>query len=67
MDLSVMIISALIYIKDVDKHCAIAKAAGATIVLEPADTSYGSRGDSAQDPEGHYRTFGTYRPGGYWE
>ena len=40
-------------VKDADKHFARAKKAGATILEEPADTHYGHRRYSAEDPEGH--------------
>ncbi len=41
-----------------DAHCARARAAGATIVREPADQFYGDRVYSAADPEGHVWSFG---------
>lgn len=41
-----------------DAHCARAKAAGAAILLEPADQFYGDRTYRARDPEGHVWTFG---------
>lgn len=50
--------SAMIYVDDVDAHCSHARAAGATIVDEPADHDYGAdywadRSYGAVDPEGH--------------
>jgi len=36
--------------------------AGAEIVREPNDTSYGSREFACRDPEGHIWNFGTYDP-----
>ncbi|HEY5806336.1 MAG TPA: VOC family protein [Povalibacter sp.] len=39
-----------------------AKAAGARIVIDIKDESYGSRGFTCADPEGHLWTFGTYDP-----
>jgi len=42
---------------DVDAHCAHARAAGAEILLEPADQFYGDRTYRARDPEGHVWTF----------
>ncbi|QRK11257.1 VOC family protein [Archangium violaceum] len=51
-----------VYVRDIDAHCARARAAGATIVMEPRDTDYGSRDYSARDPEGYVWSFGTYRP-----
>lgn len=38
---------------DVDAHCAKARAAGAEILMEPADQFYGDRSYRARDPEGH--------------
>jgi uncharacterized glyoxalase superfamily protein PhnB len=51
-------------VEDVDKHFDRAKKAGATILEEPADTSYGSRRYGAEDPEGHQWYFAqeTARP-----
>jgi uncharacterized glyoxalase superfamily protein PhnB len=48
----------MVYVDDVDAHCAKARAAGATIVAEPADHDYGEdywtdRSYGARDPEGH--------------
>lgn len=40
-------------VDDVDKHFARAKKAGARILAEPGDTSYGHRRYGAEDPEGH--------------
>ena len=42
---------------DIDGHCARARAAGAVIVMEPADQFYGARTYMAVDPEGHHWTF----------
>ena len=41
----------------VDAHCAHARAAGATIIREPADQFYGDRTYTAKDLEGHVWTF----------
>jgi len=41
----------------IDEHCARARQAGATIVMEPADQFYGDRTYTAADPEGHHWTF----------
>jgi len=49
-------------VADVDGHAARARAAGAEIFREPADTPYGSREYSARDAEGHLWSFGTYVP-----
>jgi uncharacterized glyoxalase superfamily protein PhnB len=51
-----------IALPEVDEHYARAKAAGAEIIMEPADQDYGSRDYSARDPEGHIWSFGTYKP-----
>jgi uncharacterized glyoxalase superfamily protein PhnB len=40
-----------------DAHCERARAAGATIVAEPADQFYGDRVYRAVDPEGHVWNF----------
>jgi len=44
--------------KDIDGHCARARAAGAVILQEPSDQFYGERTYRARDPEGHVWTFG---------
>jgi uncharacterized glyoxalase superfamily protein PhnB len=49
-------------VEDVDGHYERAKAAGAEIVRELADTGYGSREYLARDLEGNLWSFGTYRP-----
>jgi uncharacterized glyoxalase superfamily protein PhnB len=49
-------------IEDPDERYARARAAGAEIVREPADTDYGSRDFAVRDPEGNLWSFGTYRP-----
>jgi len=48
----------MVYVDDVDAHCARARAAGAKIVDEPAVHDYGEdywadRSYGAMDPEGH--------------
>ena len=40
-----------------DAHCERARAAGAVIVMEPADQFYGDRSYMAKDPEGHVWSF----------
>lgn len=45
---------------DVDGHCERARAAGATIVAEPADQFYGDRTYRALDLEGHAWSFSTH-------
>lgn len=42
-----------VYVDDVDRHFARAKAAGATIISEPEDKFWGGRVYEAEDPEGH--------------
>lgn len=49
-----------VYVDDVDAHFAHAKAAGAEIIEEPADTFYGDRRYGAVDPEGHMWFFATH-------
>ncbi len=54
--------SMMVYVDDADAHCARAKAAGATIFMEPAVHDYGEdywadRSYGARDPEGHYWWF----------
>jgi uncharacterized glyoxalase superfamily protein PhnB len=44
--------------RDVDAHCARARAAGALIAAEPEDQFYGDRTYRAVDLEGHIWTFG---------
>lgn len=48
---------------DVDALFKRACAAGATVVQEPRDESYG-RGFTVRDPEGVFWSFGTYRGAG---
>jgi uncharacterized glyoxalase superfamily protein PhnB len=43
--------------RDIDGHCARARAAGAVIAMEPADQFYGDRTYMAVDHEGHHWTF----------
>lgn len=54
--------SVYIIIHDVDSHHARAVAAGAEIVMAPADQDYGGRFYSCRDPEGHLWNFGSYNP-----
>lgn len=56
-----------VIVDDVDAHYARAVAAGARIVRELQDESYGGRGYDARDPEGHVWYFGTYVPGAWWD
>lgn len=50
------------YVADPDAHCRRARAAGARIEREPAETEYGSREYSVRDLDGHQWSFGTYHP-----
>jgi uncharacterized glyoxalase superfamily protein PhnB len=51
-----------VYVEDVDGHYERARAAGAEIVRELADTDYGAREYMARDLEGNLWSFGTYLP-----
>jgi uncharacterized glyoxalase superfamily protein PhnB len=46
-----------VYLDDVDGHCARARAAGAEVLLEPADQHWGDRMYCALDPEGQFWMF----------
>lgn len=52
----------LVWVADIDAHCACAKAAGAHILIDIEDKPYGGRGYSCRDPEGHVWGFGSYDP-----
>jgi uncharacterized glyoxalase superfamily protein PhnB len=54
--------SSYIVVPDADAHCERATAAGAKIVIDLADASYGGRGYSCLDVEGHLWHFGSYDP-----
>lgn len=54
--------SIYVVLDDVDAHAAQARAAGATIIMEPADQDYGGRMYAALDCEGHAWSFGSYDP-----
>jgi uncharacterized glyoxalase superfamily protein PhnB len=49
--------SVMVRVRDVDAHCARARAAGARIVQEPSTFPYGERQYSAVDAGGHTWTF----------
>jgi len=49
-------------VNDADRVCEHARKAGATILQEPADTEFGTRGFLCRDPEGHVWNVGTYNP-----
>ena len=51
-----------VFVKDADARYARAVAAGAKIVREIEDASYGGRGYSCLDLEGHLWSFGSYDP-----
>jgi uncharacterized glyoxalase superfamily protein PhnB len=51
-----------VIVEDADAHHARARAAGAEIVLPLEDASYGGRGYTCRDLEGHVWSFGTYDP-----
>jgi uncharacterized glyoxalase superfamily protein PhnB len=57
-------ISCYIVVDDADAHYAKAKAkaAGAEIAIDIKTESYGGRGYTCKDLEGHIWTFGTYDP-----
>ncbi len=50
----------LVYVDDVDAHCARARRAGAAIESEPADMFYGDRVYNARDFEGQLWFFHTH-------
>ncbi len=54
--------SAYVIVPEIDDHYAHAKAAGAEIVLEIQDASYGGRLYFALDPEGNLWHFGSFDP-----
>ena len=49
-----------VYVDDVDEHFARARDAGATIIRELSDQSYGDRNYGAEDLEGHEWYFGQH-------
>ena len=56
--------SPYLIVNDADAVYASAKAANAEIVIDIRDESYGGRGFTCRDPEGHLWSAGTYNP---WE
>ncbi|RJF93768.1 VOC family protein [Sphingomonas cavernae] len=54
--------SIYVVIDDVDGHATTARAAGARIILDPADQDYDGRVYSAFDTEGYAWSFGNYDP-----
>ena len=51
-----------IVVEDCDAVYAMAKAAGAEIVLDIENKDYGGRGFTCRDPEGHMWSVGNYDP-----
>ena len=51
-----------LHVADPDTHCVRAKAAGATIVMEPQLAPFGARFYAAHDPEGFLWWISTYEP-----
>jgi MerR family transcriptional regulator, thiopeptide resistance regulator len=49
----------VVQVKDVDAHYARVREAGAEIIYEPRDQSYGRREYGVRDPEGHKWWIGT--------
>ena len=52
----------VVWVDDVDAHCARARAAGADVQGDPMDKPYGQREYEARDPEGHRWWFATPTP-----
>jgi uncharacterized glyoxalase superfamily protein PhnB len=48
-----------LFVSDVDAHAVRARAAGAKIIMEPADMHWGDRLYCAEDPEGQFWMFAT--------
>jgi uncharacterized glyoxalase superfamily protein PhnB len=53
-------------VESVDRVFSAAVEAGATSVLDPEQTEWGSRRARVLDPEGREWSFGTYEPGATW-
>jgi uncharacterized glyoxalase superfamily protein PhnB len=51
-----------VYVDDVDAHCARSRAAGAKVLLEPANQHWGDRMYCAVDPEGQFWMFAKVLP-----
>jgi uncharacterized glyoxalase superfamily protein PhnB len=49
-------------VPDADAVHALAKAAGAEMILDIRDMDYGGRGFTCRDPEGHLWSIGSYDP-----
>ena len=57
---------AYLLVDDVDAIYARALASGATSVVEPETTEWGTRRCRVLDPEGYEWSFGIYEPGASW-
>jgi uncharacterized glyoxalase superfamily protein PhnB len=53
-------------VEDVDEFHRRALAAGATAVIDPEDTEWGTRRTRVLDPQGQEWSAGTYEPGVSW-
>ena len=51
-----------VIVPNADEHFAVANAAGAEILINIRTESYGGRGYTCRDPEGHIWSFGTFDP-----
>lgn len=51
-----------VIVEDVAAHAERARAAGAEILIEPAEQDYGGSSYTARDPEGYIWNFGSYSP-----
>jgi uncharacterized glyoxalase superfamily protein PhnB len=51
-----------LFVEDTDAHAHRARAAGAKILMEPADMPWGDRLYCAEDPEGQFWMFATRTP-----
>ncbi len=56
-----------VVVDDVDAHYERARAAGARIVRQLIEESYGGRGYDARDIENNVWYFSTYVPGAWWD
>ena len=54
--------SPYVIVSDVDAHHKRAAAAGAEIVMPPAEQDHGGRFYACRDPEGNLWNFGSYDP-----
>lgn len=53
LDVPYVVDGVLVHVDDVDAHCARAREAGARILSEPEDQSFGDRHYRVEDLEGH--------------